>query len=102
MTRRELKRRATRGAAAAPSVRVVSDGCRDYVIEIVDGTSAQLLRKRNGAIERIRNLGEACAVLRDCRVPRAVLRHRCAHDEAMAGVASGGAPFSELPLTLTE
>jgi hypothetical protein len=81
-------------------VRVLSDGCRDYVVEVLDGAEPRLLRTRRGAIERLRSLGEACSVLRGCRVRRAVLRQRCAHDEATAGVSSGGAPFSEMPLTL--
>ena len=93
MTPRQLKRRAGREPVQA---RVVSDGCRDYVIEVVSQHGAGLLRRRGGRPMRFRNLAEVHQLLGRCGVSDAVLRQRVAHDEAC--LADGESCFSELTL----
>ena len=95
MTPSALKRRAGREPVQA---RVVSDGCRDYVIEVVSEHGAGLLKRRGGRPMRFRTLAEVHELLGRCGVSHAVLRQRVAHDEAC--LADGGSPFSELPLKI--
>ena len=97
MTKRELKRRARRETLRA---RVISDGCRDYVIEIEDGEQVALLRRRRGRCYTMQSLQEAATLLKRCGVRRAVLRQRVAHDEAATSVSSPFQGFSELPLEI--
>lgn len=95
MTPRQLKRLAAREPVAA---NIVSDGCRDYLVEIVWEDATDLLRQRERPL-RLRSLAEAHELLRACRVRRIVLRHRVAHDEACAAPA-GPAQFHDLPLKM--
>ena len=95
MTPRELKAYAAREPV---SVRVVSDGCRDYVLEVVSQHGAGLLRHRSGKTCRFRNLGEVRDVLGRCGVEHAVICQRVADDEVCT---AGNAPsFHELPLVM--
>lgn len=93
MTPRQLKAAAAREPV---QVRVVSDGCRDYVVEALSPTGAGLLRDRSGRALRFRNLGQVHRVLKRCGVRHTVLRQRVADDEACAGEAA----FHDLPLAL--
>ena len=95
MTPRQLKRRAGREPVQA---RVLSDGCRDYVVEVCSEHGAGLLRRRGGRPMRFRNLSEVQQLLNRCGVCDAVLCQRVAHDEACS--AGRGSFFSELPLSV--
>lgn len=96
MTPRELKGYAAREAVTA---RVVSDGSRDYVLEVVSENGVGLLRNRSGRTLRFRSLGEIRDVLGRCGVEHAVIRQRVADDEVCF---SGSAPsFHELPLRVS-
>lgn len=79
MTPRQLKHVAAQQAVQA---NIVSDGCRDYVIEVLSQTGAGLLRHRRGMPLKFRNLGEAHRVLKRCGVQKTVLKQRIADDEA--------------------
>ena len=93
MTPRQLKL----AAAEQPiHARIVSDGCRDYVVEVVSRSGAGLLRHWRGQTLRFRSLGEIHQLLHRCGVRDAVLRHRVADDEAAAGHAT----FHDQPLTI--
>ena len=93
MTPRELKAYAARRPVKA---RVVSDGCRDYVLEVVSDRVAGLLRHRSGRTLRFRSLGEIRDVLGRCGVDEAVICQRVADDEVChPGVSPA---FHELPL----
>ena len=95
MTPRQLKRLALHEDVRA---HIISDGCRDYVVEIVGENGAGLLRRRGRPV-RFRSLSEANDKLKKCRVRHAVLRHRAAHDEACT-FPSGAARYDDLPLTM--
>ena len=95
MTPRQLKRRASRESVQA---RVLSDGCRDYVVEVRSEYGAGLLRRRGGRPMRFRSLAEVHQMLNRCGVSDAVLCQRVAHDEACT--AGAGSFFSELPLSV--
>ena len=99
---RFLTRRAVRRLARGDEVTacVISDGCRDYVVEVLGQSGAGLLRTRRGRVERFRNLGEVRRDLQACRVSRAVLRQRVAHDEAASGLSLADCGFSEMPLNV--
>ena len=94
MTPRQLKHVATRQPIRA---RVVADGCRDYIVEVLSEGGAGLLRHRRGEPMRFRSLGQVHDVLNRCGVREAVIRQRVADDEATAGHL--GAHFHDLPLT---
>ncbi|MCR9258836.1 MAG: DUF6482 family protein [Pseudomonadaceae bacterium] len=96
MTPRQLKRLALREDVHA---HIISDGCRDYVVEIIAENGAGLLRRRGQPL-RFRSLSEAQGRLKKCRVSRAVLRHRVAHDEACT-FPYEIARYDDLPLTMT-
>ena len=93
MTPRQLKQAAT---AQPMQARIVSDGCRDYVVEVVSGTGAGLLRHWRGRTLRFRSLGEVHQLLHRCGVRDAVLRQRVADDE----VAVGSPIFHDQPLSV--
>lgn len=87
-------------AASAPvTASIISDGCRDYVVEIQRPNGAGLLRTQWSGRRpyRFRSLAEARNLLHRCRVNDVRLRCRVAADEATAG-GSGQAAFSELKL----
>jgi hypothetical protein len=92
MTPRELKQAASVHPIRA---RIVSDGCRDYLVEVVSPSGAGLLKHRRGKTLRFRSLGEVHLLLNRCGVQEAVLRQRVADDEA----ASGGHRFHDQPIS---
>lgn len=96
MTPRELKRYAARSAVTAS---VVSDGSRDYVLEVVSDSGAGLLRNRAGRTLRFRSLAEIRDVLGRCGVEHAVIRQRVADDEVC--YAGSAQAFHELPLRVS-
>lgn len=96
MTPRQLKQKAAREPVRA---RIVSDGCRDYVVEVVSQGGAGLLRRRRGAALKFRSLGEIHQVLRRCGVQETVLRQRVADDET--GFAGRAIEFHDLPIALS-
>jgi hypothetical protein len=80
---------------------IVSDGCRDYVVQVVSNNVAGLLRHRRGKPLKFRSLAEARQVLSRCGVGEAVLRQRVAHDEACTAThAASGARFHDLPFPM--
>ena len=91
-----MRPRQLKQAAATPpvSARMVSDGCREYVVEVVSEHGAGLLRHRRGRTLRFRNLGQIHEMLRNCGVREAVLRARVADDETSSAPSS----FHDLPL----
>ena len=96
MTKRQLKRLARREKLDA---RVIADGCRDYVVEVVSKFGAGVLRNRLGRPLRFRSLSEALGLLHRCGLERAVLRQRLAHEEACwNGEDAAPAPFCDLRL----
>ena len=94
MTPRQLKHAASRQPVRA---RIVSDGCRDYVVEVVSEQGAGLLRDWRGRTLRFRNLGEIHQALNRCGVRDTVLRQRVADDEV--GSAEFGPRFHDLPIS---
>ena len=87
-------------AASTPvTASIISDGCRDYVVEIRRPSGAGLLRNRWSGRRpyRFQSLAEARRLLNRCRVRDVRLRCRVAADEATAG-GSEQAAFSELKL----
>ena len=93
MTPRQLKQ----AAATQPvKARIVSDGCRDYVIEVVSGSGAGLLRHWRGGTLKFKSLGEIHQLLNRCGVRDTVLRQRVADDEA----AVGSSIFHDQPLSV--
>jgi len=98
VTPRQLRRVAARTPVRA---HIVSDGCRDYVVEVVSSSGAGLLRHRRGNSLTFRSLADACRLLSRCGVDDAVLRHRVAHDEACAlKDPAFGTGFHDLPLAM--
>lgn len=95
MSLRELRRLATGKPVEA---RVISDGCRDYLIELVTDRDTQLLRDSRGRSQRFQNLGDVQNILRRWGVERAVLRHRVAQDEAAAPVLRESYHDQPLPI----
>ena len=93
MTPRQLKQAAT---AQPMQARIVSDGCRDYVVEVVSRSGAGLLRHWRGKTLRFKNLGEVHQLLQRCGVRDAVLSQRVADDEA----AAGGPVFHDQPFSV--
>ncbi len=93
MTPRQLKRIAGQRPVTA---RIVSDGCRDYVVEVVSDSGAGLLRRGRKPL-RFRSLAEVHRLLNRCHVDQAVLRQRVAHEE-LCGLASDGAWFHDQPV----
>jgi hypothetical protein len=75
---------------------IISDGCRDYVIEIHQPHGAGLLTDRHGRPLRYSSLAEAKHTVR--RASEVHLAVRVAADEACAGDATQGAQFSHVPL----
>ena len=75
---------------------IISDGCRDYVIEIHQAYGAGLLTDRRGRALRYPSLAEAKHAVR--RASEIHLAVRVAADEACAGTAAPEASFSHVPL----
>ena len=90
---RKLARRKTLNAV------IISDGCRDYVVEVQHANGAGMLRDWRGRIRRYKALAEAQRVLRSAGVTDVALSVRIAADEACAGPALTGSGFSRLSLS---
>lgn len=93
MTPRELRHAATRNTVDA---RIISDGCRDCIVEVVLQTGAGLLRHPRGNVLRFKSLGEARSMLARCGTKNVVLRQRVADDET--GLATSHVGFHDLPV----
>ncbi len=91
MTPRQLKQIAARESVQA---RIVADGCREYVVEVLSDQGAGILRHWRGRTLRFRSLGEIHQVLHRCGVRDAVLRQRLTDDEA----AGASGDFQDLPI----
>ena len=78
------------------SATIISDGCRDYVVEIRRPGGARLLRNRKGHALRFPSLAEA---RRAARADEVLLAVRIAADEACAGAPDRHATFSTLRLS---
>ena len=94
MTPRQLKQLASRVAVRAC---IVSDGCRDYVVELDCQNGAGLLRHRRGKTLRFRSISEAHQLLARCGVHHTVLRQRVADEEV--GMPYAGYRFHDLPIS---
>ena len=99
MTPRQLRRAAAKTPMRA---RIVSDGCRDYLVEVVSNSGAGLLRHRRGSVLKFRSLAEAHQVLSRCGIDAAVMRQRVADDETCSTIcaAAGGSRFHDLPIAI--
>ena len=96
MTLRQFKHLA--GAQPVRAV-IVSDGCRDYVVELHTDTGAGLLTDWRGNRRRFRSLADAKRAVRGAHgVELAV---RIAADEACAGAPTPSAAFARMPLVKT-
>jgi hypothetical protein len=99
----ELKKLAR---SASPVARIISDGCRDYVVEIHQPSGAGILQDRRRRTMRFRSLAEAKQTLKRAQVSNITLAVRVAADEAcaidpqlgMTQRADAAAGFSELRL----
>lgn len=82
--------------------RIVSDGCRDYLVEVVSNSGAGLLRHWRGGVLKFRSLAEAHRVLSRCGVTETVMRQRVTDDETCvrSGAVAGGTRFHDFPLTM--
>ena len=78
---------------------IISDGCRDYVIEVRHAGGAGTLRDWRGRTKRFRALAEAHRVLRRAGVSDVTLAVRVAADEACAGPMMTSDGFSQLSLS---
>jgi len=99
VTPRQLRQVTTRTPVRA---RIVSDGCRDYLVEVVSDNGAGLLRHRRGSVLKFRSLTEAHQLLTRCGVADTVMRQRVADDETCcaASTAATGSRFHDLPLAM--
>lgn len=93
MKLRDFKKFARQHSAKAV---IISDGCRDYVVEIHQSNGAGLLTDRRGRALRFASLAEAKdAVSMAAQVDLAV---RIAADEACAGHTLEESRFATVPL----
>lgn len=94
----ELKRASRAGNVRA---RVISDGCRDYVVQIDHGAGGSLLCNRIKRPMRFRSLGEANALLNRYNVMDRRLAIRIADDEAglpAEACMPASSSFNDVPL----
>ena len=75
---------------------IISDGCRDYVVEIHRETGAGVLTDGRGKPKRFTSLAEAKRAVR--HASEITLAMRVAADEACAGHSSRQPRFSMVPL----
>ena len=94
MTPLELRRLARRQALRAL---VISDGCRDYLVEIHSGNERHLLTDRRGRHKRFASLDQAKRAVRCAH--HIALAVRVAADEACAGGTSTVQQISLVPLS---
>ncbi len=95
MTLSELKRSVREQQTAAT---IISDGCRDYVVEIQHASGAGILRDRKGRTLRFPSLAEAKRAMQRVAVADISLSVRIAADEACAGPSASEAQFATLQL----
>ena len=93
MTPRALKRLARREPIRAV---IVSDGCRDYVVELHTDSSSGLLTNWRGKRKRFASLAQAKHAVR--HASNIELAVRVAADEAAAGLTQPTTAFSHLVL----
>lgn len=73
---------------------IISDGCRDYVVEVRSENGAGLLTDRKGRTKRFTSLSLAKSAVR--RATEVRLAVRVAADEACAGETSPDHLFSDI------
>ncbi len=76
---------------------IISDGCRDYVVEVQEPASAGLLRDRRGRVLRFKTLRDARDAVRDATA--ITLSMRVAADEACCGGAMSDSGFSRVTIS---
>jgi hypothetical protein len=91
----DLKRLAK---ARPTSATIISDGCRDYVVEVQQPQGAGILQDRRGRTLRFRSLAEASHTVRRAQVQDIVLATRIAADEACAGPTLQNSGFARVRL----
>ncbi len=95
MTLWELKRSVREQPTTAT---IISDGCRDYVVEIQRTNGAGLLRDRRGRTVRFASLAEAKRTMQKADVADICLSVRIAADEACAGPSANEPQFATIQL----
>ena len=89
-----------RAARAAPTAAtIVSDGCRDYVVQIRRPRGIGILQDRKGRPLRFASLAEAKRTVQRARVTDISLDVRVAADEACAGPSLPEAQFASLRIS---
>lgn len=81
------------------SGRIISDGCRDYLVGINLGYKTEILTNRNGKPLRFASLAAAKHRLRRANVTEIELSVRVAGDEACAGTPLRDSGFTAVDLT---
>lgn len=94
MTPAQLKRLARTDAVTA---RVISDGSRDYFVQINKGRSGGVLRTRGNKPMRFRSLSDVHRLLSSCHVQTVQLAHRVA-DEEVTGSIGDQCGFADVRL----
>ena len=94
MTKSELRKLSQSTCVTAA---IVSDGCRDYVVELIHANGAGLLRNWRGKTLRFASLSEAKRAVR--YASHILLRVRVAADEACTETHLKESGFSDLPIT---
>ncbi|MEM7098643.1 MAG: hypothetical protein AAF541_10335 [Pseudomonadota bacterium] len=94
MTLSDFRRLARREEIGA---RIISDGCRDYVVEIRRGQAAGVLTDRKGRRKRFASLSEAKRAVKRAQTIHFAIR--VAADEACAGQSASDSGFATLQLS---
>lgn len=88
---------ASAGARIAPtSGRIISDGCRDYLVGVSHAQRTDILMDRRGNPLRFPSLAQAKAALRRQNVADIRLSVRVAADEACAGACLQDSGFADV------
>lgn len=82
----------------APSASIVSDGCRDYVVELHQPQGDVPWQSRLGGLRRFSSLAQAKSALRAAGVTDIRLAIRIAADEACAGPSLRDTGFAVVPV----
>ena len=80
------------------SARIISDGCRDYLVGIEQEGGTEILMDCRGRPRRFASLAEARRVLRRANISDIKLVVRVAADEACARSALQGSGFSAVKM----
>ena len=86
----------TNAWAAPKSGRIISDGCRDYVIGVSHEQGIKMLMDRRGHPLRFPSLAQAKAALKRENVAEIRLSMRVAADEACAGACLQDSGFADV------